>query len=92
MKRPRRPFPDEFKQEAVRLLNEQRLPRSQVARNLGIDPQRLRRSARERVSRHAAVPGLGVGLLRLLRLAAAQPKRTGPTRPAADSPDPNYLR
>jgi hypothetical protein len=32
MKRSRKPYPDEFKQEAVRLLVEQRLPRSQVAR------------------------------------------------------------
>jgi transposase-like protein len=40
----------EFKQEAVRLLNEQRLPRSQVARNLGIDPETLRRWAGELAS------------------------------------------
>ena len=47
MKRSRKPYPDEFKQEAVRLLKEQRLPRSQVARELGIDPETLRRWARE---------------------------------------------
>jgi transposase len=47
MKRSRKPYPDEFKQEAVRLLREQRLPRSQVARDLGIDPETLRRWARE---------------------------------------------
>ena len=47
MKRPRKPYPAEFKQEAVRLLKEQRLPRSQVARDLGIDPETLRRWARE---------------------------------------------
>jgi transposase len=47
MKRSRKPYPDEFKQEAVRLLKEQRLPRSQVARDLGIDPETLRRWARE---------------------------------------------
>src|SRR5262245_19200076 len=47
MKRSRKPYPAEFKQEAVRLLNEQHLPRSQVARDLGIDPETLRRCARE---------------------------------------------
>jgi transposase len=47
MKRSRKPYPDEFKQEAVRLLSEQRLPRSQVARDLGVDPETLRRWARE---------------------------------------------
>jgi transposase len=47
MKRSRKPYPDEFRREAVRLLQEQRLPRSQVARDLGIDPETLRRWARE---------------------------------------------
>jgi transposase len=47
MKRSRKPYPDEFKQEAVRLLKEQRSPRSQVARDLGVDPETLRRWARE---------------------------------------------
>jgi transposase len=47
MNQSRKPYPDEFKQEAVRLLNEQRLPRSQVARDLGIDSETLRRWARE---------------------------------------------
>ena len=47
MKRSRKPYPDEFKQEAVRLLKAQRLPGSQVARDLGIDPETLRRWARE---------------------------------------------
>ena len=42
----RKPYPDEFKQEAVRLLTEQRLPRSQVARDLGVDSETLRRWAR----------------------------------------------
>ena len=53
MKRSRKPYPAEFKQEAVRLLSEQRLPRSQVARDLGIDPETLRRWARE-LSPHSA--------------------------------------
>jgi len=47
MKRSRKPYPAEFKQEAVRLLKEQHLPRSQVARDLGIDAETLRRWARE---------------------------------------------
>jgi transposase len=47
MKRSRKPYPDEFKQEAVRLLKERQLPRSQVARDLGIDPETLRRWARD---------------------------------------------
>ena len=47
MKQSRKPDPAEFKQEAVRLLKEQRLPRSQVARDLGIDAETLRRWARE---------------------------------------------
>ncbi len=56
MKRPRKPYPDEFKQEAVRLLREQRLPRSQVARDLGIDPETLRRWARELAPDNPAAP------------------------------------
>ncbi len=35
----RKPYPDEFKQEAVRPVPEQGLPASQVARDLGIDPR-----------------------------------------------------
>ena len=47
MKRSRKPYPAEFKQEAVRLLKQQQLPRSQVARDLGIDAETFRRWARE---------------------------------------------
>ncbi len=47
MKQSRKPDPAEFKQEAVRLLKEQRLPSSQVARDLGMDAETLRRWARE---------------------------------------------
>ena len=47
MKRSPKPYPAEFKQEAVRLLREQQLPRSQVARDVGIDAETLRRWARE---------------------------------------------
>ncbi len=39
----RTPYPDEFTHEAVRLVTETGLPRTQVARDLGIDPQTLRR-------------------------------------------------
>ena len=55
MKRSRKPYPDEFKHEAVRLLREQ-LPRSQVARDLGIDPETLRRWARELAPDSAGAP------------------------------------
>lgn len=37
------PYSDEFKQEAVKLVTEQGMRRGQVARDLGIDPQTLRR-------------------------------------------------
>jgi transposase len=53
MKHSRKPYPDEFKQEAVRLLTEQRLPRSQVARDLGIDAETLRRWVREQAPDNA---------------------------------------
>ena len=39
----RTPYSDEFKQEAIKLVTEQGLRRSQVARDLGVDPQTLRR-------------------------------------------------
>jgi transposase len=45
----RKPYPDEFKQEAVRLVTEQGLPASRVARDLGIDPETLRRWVRAQV-------------------------------------------
>jgi transposase len=72
MKRSGKPYPDEFKQQAVRLLREQRLPRSQVARDLGVDPQTLRRWARElapdsAVSQHSA-SALPVSAAELTRL------------------------
>jgi transposase len=56
MKRSRKPYPAEFKQEAVRLLKQQQLPRSQVARDLGIDAETLRRWARE-LAPDTATPG-----------------------------------
>jgi transposase len=39
----RKPYPDEFKQEAVRLVTEHGMPASRVARDLGIDPETVRR-------------------------------------------------
>jgi transposase-like protein len=47
----REPYPDEFKQEAVRLVREQGLAPSQVARDLGIDPETLRRGQRRAAGR-----------------------------------------
>jgi transposase len=43
----RKTYSDEFRQGAVKLVTEQHLQRSQVARDLGIDPQTLRRWLRE---------------------------------------------
>jgi transposase len=57
MKRSRKPYPDEFKQEAVRLLKERQLPRSQVARDLGVDAETLRRWARDLAPDTAASQG-----------------------------------
>ena len=72
MKRPRRPYPAEFKQEAVRLLKEQGLPRSQVARDLGVDSETLRRWAREltpdNANSHDTTPSSSVSAAELTRL------------------------
>src|SRR5688500_2758866 len=38
-----KPYPAELRQEAVRLVTEQGLPPGRVARDLGIDPETLRR-------------------------------------------------
>ena len=38
-----KPYSDEFKVEAVKLVREQNLPASQVARDLGVYPETLRR-------------------------------------------------
>ncbi len=73
MKRPRTPYPDEFKREAVRLLTEQHLPRSQIARDLGVDPETLRRWARafaptdDTAQESAADPSLNAAELARLR-------------------------
>lgn len=39
----RKPYPPDFRQEAVKLVTEQGMERRQVARDLGIDPETLRR-------------------------------------------------
>lgn len=41
--KPRTPYSEECKQEAIKLVTEQGMRRSQVARDLGIDPETLRR-------------------------------------------------
>jgi transposase len=46
MKRPR-PYSEEFKAEAVKLVREQKIPAAQVARDLGVYPETLRRWMRE---------------------------------------------
>jgi transposase-like protein len=51
-------YSDEFRQEAVKLVTEQHLQRSQVARDLGIDPQTLRRWLRELAPTSQAVPAV----------------------------------
>jgi len=42
-----KPYSQEFKVEAVKLVREQNLPASQVARDLGVYPETLRRWMRE---------------------------------------------
>jgi transposase len=44
------PYSEEFKAEAVKLVREQNLPASQVARDLGVYPETLRRWMRELTS------------------------------------------
>jgi transposase len=41
--KPRKPYPMEFRQEAVKLVTEPGMSRTQVARDRGIDPDTLRR-------------------------------------------------
>jgi transposase len=49
MKRVRQPYPEEFRREAVKLVTEQGLSRSQVARDLGVDPETIRRWVRAHI-------------------------------------------
>jgi len=48
--RGRKPYPDEFKQEALKLVREQGLTRRQVADDLGVDIETLRRWIREQAA------------------------------------------
>lgn len=64
-------YSDEFRQQAVKLVTEQHLQRSQVARDLGIDPQTLRRWLRELAPAADALPtltGTAPGAAELARL------------------------
>jgi transposase len=49
-------YSEEFKAEAVKLVREQNLPASQVARDLGVYPETLRRWMRELTPTSAAAP------------------------------------
>jgi transposase len=69
MKRSRKPYPAEFKQEAVRLLKQQQLPRSQVALDLGIDAETLRRWVRELAPGSQVALDLGIDAETLRRWA-----------------------
>lgn len=72
MGRPRRAFTQEFKREAVKLATESGHPTAQVARDLGLTPNWLRRWKQEVAGDPiAALPGKGT----------AQPSRRG-ARPA----------
>jgi transposase len=42
-----KPYSEEFKAEAIKLVQQQNLPASQVARDLGVYPETLRRWMRE---------------------------------------------
>ncbi len=64
----RKPYPDELKQEAVRLVTEQGLPASRVARDLGIDPETLRRWLRARAANGSTPPDSPPAATELARL------------------------
>jgi transposase len=51
-----KPYSEELKAEAVKLVREQNLPASQVARGLGVYPETLRRWKRELTPPPAAPP------------------------------------
>ena len=67
-----KPYSQEFKLEAVKLVTDQALTPHKVARDLGVDPQTLRRWLRELASASeqlpaAAAPGAAAELSRLRR-------------------------
>jgi transposase-like protein len=88
MKRSRKPYPDEFKQEAVRLLREQRLPRSQVARDLSTKPPaRVRRTQQHIIMRQSRIGDDSVELLS--QLAPTGKRHTAAVDAAQDQSVPD---
>jgi transposase len=69
-----KPYSEEFKAEAVKLVREQNLPASQVARDLGVYPETLRRwmreltSARDGITAQASSSTSEVARLQRLRM------------------------
>ncbi len=63
----RRAYTDEFKHEAIKLVIEQGMPRSHVARDLGIDPQTLRSWLRAAEGAPATTPASTTAELARLR-------------------------
>lgn len=51
-------YSDEFKAEAVKLLEQQNLPAAQVARELGVYPETLRRWRRELAPATSSMPAV----------------------------------
>jgi transposase-like protein len=87
MKRSRKPYSAECKQETVRLLKEQQLPRSQVAHDLGIDAETLYRWARERSPVTPSTHGSrSIDVLILVKgVLVLSPPGTPPLRARADA-------
>jgi transposase len=67
MKRPR-PYSDEFKAEAVKLVQEQNLSAAQVARDLGVYPETLRRWMRELATPASSDPSASSPAAEMARL------------------------
>ena len=63
-----KPYSQEFKAEAVKLVREQNLLASQVARDLGVYPETLRRWMRERSATPVAAPSAPASAGELARL------------------------
>ena len=63
-----KPYSQEFKAEAVKLVREQNLPASQVARDLGVYPETLRRWMRELSATPVAAPSVPTSAGEVARL------------------------
>lgn len=63
-----KPYSQEFKAEAVKLVREQNLSASQVARDLGVYPETLRRWMRELSATPVATPSAPASAGELARL------------------------